>query len=286
MQNAFLVRLSISQWNARKLDKTATQQAKDRSGATDKAGVKVYKSLISAEALDKVESIASAARGEHRKRTVPWAYDGPGAITAQGYPAYKAAMATLEKSFWQAVKDFYASYDQEREEARKFLGAMFNESDYPTSADLQNRFAFSVSAEPMPQADDFRVNGLAPELVEEIKKDIKDNNDNALANANDTAWSRVIEHVEKLQLRLQEYNSGKVTKFFESWVDNIKELVELVPSINLANDPELTRIGQKLTALTAYSAADLKASEPLRSGLIKQTSIILGQIDAAHKIAA
>ena len=286
MQSAFLVRLSISQWNARKLDKTATQEAKGRAGAGDKAGVKVYKSLIAAEALDKVESIASAARVEHRKRTVPWAYDGPGAITAEGYPAYKATMATLEKSFWQAVNEFYGCYDQEREAARDFLGAMFNASDYPASGDLSNRFAFSVSCEPMPEANDFRVNGLAQELVDEIKKDIKDNNDKAMDNANNTAWSRVIEHVEKLQLRLQEYNSGKVTKFFESWIDNIKELIDLIPSINLTNDPELSRIGQKLTALTAYTAADLKASESLRSDLIKQTSLIMGQIGEAHRIAA
>ena len=77
-----------------------------------------------------------------------------------------------------------------------------------------------------------------------------------------------------------------MTKFYESWVDNIKELIDLIPSINLANDPELSRIGQKLTALTAYTAADLKASEALRADLIKQTSIIMGQIGEAHKIAA
>ena len=60
MNNAFLVRLSISQWTGRKLDKSATRDTKARAGANEKAGVKVYKSLISAEALDKVASIASA----------------------------------------------------------------------------------------------------------------------------------------------------------------------------------------------------------------------------------
>jgi hypothetical protein len=286
MQNAFLVRLSISQWNARKLDKAATQQAKASNGATDKAGVKVYKSLISAEALDKIAAIAGAARNEHKKRTVPWAYDGPGAITAEGYPAYKAAMVTHEKTFRQAVSEFYAVYDQEREAAREFLGGMFNESDYPASADLANRFAFSVSCEPMPEAKNFRVDGLAPELVKEIQKDIQDNNDKALGGANASAWARVIEHVERLRINLKEYNAGENKLFYNLWVKGIHSLIEIIPSINIANDPELARIGQKLTALTAYSADDLKESEPLRSDLIKQTSIILGQIDAAHKIAA
>ena len=286
MQNAFLVRLSISVWAARKLDKNATREAKARSGAGDKAGVKVYKSVIAAEALDKIEQIANAARIEHRKRTVPWSYDGPGAITATGYPAYKAAMVQYEKDFWSAVTHFYAVFDREREAARGFLAGMFNPADYPTIDLLKTRFAFSTHAEPMPQADDFRVVGLPQEQVEDIKKDIADNNDKALQNAAAMGWRRVIETVEKLKLRLQEYNTGKVTKFFDLWVGNITELAELIPSINVANDPDLTRIGQKLVALTAYMPKDLKESESLRADIVRQAALILGQINEAYRKVA
>lgn len=291
MQNAFLVRLSISQWSARKLDKGATRDAAQRANAGEKAGVKVYKSVIAADALDAIESIANAARTEHRKRTVPWAYDGPGAITAEGYPSYKATMATLEREFWAAVARFNAVYDQEREAARGFLGNLFNPADYPTSASLKERFAFSVTAEPMPQADDFRVQGLAPELVQEIKKDIVDNNANALQNANKSAWERVIEHIEKLKMRLEGYkpavNGAKVEgKFHDSLIDNIKELVTLLPSINVANDPDLTRVAQKLTALTAYTAQDLRDSDALRADVVKQAGLVLAQINEAHRKAA
>lgn len=286
MQNAFLVRLSISQWSARKLDKSATREAKDRAGAGEKAGVKVYKSVIAADALDAIESIAGAARNEHRKRTVPWAYDGPGAITAEGYPAYKAAMATYEKDFRNAVAHFYNVYEAEREAAREYLGNMFNPSDYPAISTLGERFAFSVTAEPMPQADDFRVQGLAPDLVADIKRDMVENNVNAMQNANATAWQRVIEHVEKLKMRLEEYTRGEVKKFYDSWLDNISELVTLLPSINVANDPNLTRIGQKLVALTAYTSKDLKESESLRTEICKQASLVLAQIGEAYRNAA
>jgi hypothetical protein len=202
MQNAFLVRLSVSVWTARKMDKAATREAKSRANASEKAGVKVYKSVIAADALDKVHSIASAARNAHRARTVPWAYDGPGAITAEGYPAYKAAMAAYEREFNIAVAYFYSVYAQEREAARGYLGNMFNEQDYPTTDSLRDKFSFSVTAEPIPQAENFRPVGLAPEAVAEIKKDIVDNNAKALDNANATAWSRVIERVEKLKAGL------------------------------------------------------------------------------------
>jgi hypothetical protein len=290
-ETAFLVRPSISVWTARKMDKAATKDAKERAGAGIKAGVKVYKSVIAAEALDKVHSIAGAARIEHRKRTVPWSYDGPGAITAAGYPAYKLAMASYERDFHAAVARFYAVYEQEREAARGYLGAMFNPLDYPTTTSLAEKFAFSVTAEPMPAADDFRVQGLAPEHVADIKADIVVNNEKALANANDTAWSRVIEKVEKLKEGLAAFKPGLNGKpnegvFRDSLVGNIAELAAMLPGINIANDPELTRMQQKLFALTAYTATDLRDSDALRHEVIKQATAVLAGIGEARRLAA
>jgi hypothetical protein len=286
MNNAFLVRLSVSVWTARKMDKAATKDARDRAGASAKAGVKLYKSVIAADALDKVHTIANAARTEHRKRTVPWAYDGPGAITAEGYPDYKAVMTAYEKDFHQAIAAFYAVYEKEREAARDYLQGLFNPLDYPTTTSLQEKFSFSVNAEPMPLADNFRVQGLAPALVEEIKKDIVQQNAGALQNANATAWGRVLEMVEKLKLRLTEYSNGQVNKFYDSWLENVVELANTIPSINVTGDHELTRIGQKLAALSAYSSADLKVDERLRNDCIKQAGLILASIGEAHRKAA
>jgi hypothetical protein len=292
MDNAFLVRYSASVWTARKMDKDATKAAKARAGAGDKAGVKVYKSVIAADALDKIISIAGAARNEHRKRTVPWAYDGPGAITAEGYPAYKAAMAGYEREFNLAVAHFYSVYEVEREKAREYLGGMFLDSDYPTTASLRDKFAFSVSAEPMPVAENFRVNGLPPQVVEEIKKDIKDQNVKALDNANQSAWARVIERVEKLKVGLSEYKPamGKGDKvegmFRDSLIGNIQELADLIPSINVANDPDLKRMQQKLVSLTAYTAQDLRESDALRAEVVKGAGAVLDGISQAYRRAA
>lgn len=283
MNNAFLVRLSMSVWNARKMDKQATNEAKTRAKAGDKAGVKVYKSVIAAEALDDIQFIASAARMEHRKRTVPWTYDGPGAITAEGFPSYKAVMHEFERDFKKAVDKFFSVYAEERENARKYLGDLFNAADYPDTATLSNKFAFMVTCEPMPQANDFRVQGLPQDVVEEIKMDIAERNADAIDNANQTAWGRVIEKVEKLKLGLQNYKPAKdgkpaEGKFHDTLVDNIKELAGLIPSINIAADPDLTRIGQKLTALTAYTAQDLREDDRLRADISKQAGVILSQI--------
>jgi hypothetical protein len=286
MENSFIVRLSTSVWTARKMDKTATKEARESAGASAKAGVRVYKSVIAADALDKVMSIAKAARAEHCKRTVPWTYEGVGAITTEGYAPYKAAMAKFQAEFNLTTDYFLSVYEVERIKARDYLGSMFNDTDYPTVAALREKFAFAIHAEPLPQAQHFAPVGLPPEVVAEVRRDIVQNNTTALHNANATAWERVTEKVTMLKTRLEEYTSGKVTKFFDSWVDNVKEIVTMIPSINVANDPDLKVVGRRLLVLTAYSSEDLKESVALREEVVKQAKILLDQIGARAQIAA
>jgi hypothetical protein len=284
--NFFLVRVSVSQWGARKLDKNATQKAKASSGAADKAAVKVYKTVLAVDELETIQQIASAAGAEHRKRTVPWSYEGVGAITAEGYPAYKAAMETYRNAFNVAVDQFYSVYAEEREAARGYLGELFNAADYPSTLDIASKFKFTIGVEPAPQAEAFNPHNLAPELVADIKRDIVANNRDAVQNANATGWQRVIELVTKLQLRLEEYTSGKAKKFFPGWVDNVKELAEFIPSINIAGDPDLTRIAQRLIALTAYSADELKDDHDLCDEIAREAAKVLKSINEAHRKAA
>jgi hypothetical protein len=286
MNNAFLVRLSISQWSARKMDKAATNKARSDANASAKAGVKVYKTVLAADELEAVTRIASAANAEHRRRTVPWTYEGAGAITAEGYPAYRAAMLGFEQSFNKAVSAFNAVYAEEREAARGYLGNLFNAADYPSSLDVTQKFAFNMGVEPLPNANHFNPLGLAPELVAAIKEDIVAANVDALENANNVGWSRVLEVTEKLKLRLSEMNSGAVTKFYDTWLTNVTELAEMIPSINIANDADLARIGQKLSALTVYDNKELKTDEGLRKECIKQLSQILAQIGECYSKAA
>ena len=289
MDNRFLVRPFISVWTARKMDKQATREAKERANATAKAGVKVYKTVLAAKELDKVHTIANAARMEHRKRTVPWTYEGVGAITSEGYPAYKDAMTRCQTEFRLAVDRFMRVYDKERVEAQEYLGTMFNPMDYPTTSALRLKFAFALHAEPIAQAQHFQPTELPAEVVSEIRREIVASTSTALQNANASAWSRVIDRVQKLRDGLQAYKPGngngeKTTgKFHDTLVGNIKELADLLPSINVANDPDLKRMGQKLKMLAVYAPQDLRDSDALRRQVTQEAEAVLASIDAAYK---
>jgi hypothetical protein len=151
---------------------------------------------------------------------------------------------------------------------------------------MEAKFGFTMGVEPLPQADAFNPRGLPPALVDDIKRDIIANNEKALGNANATGWQRVLEAVEKMQLRLDEYARGEITKFYSSWIDNVTEVAALIPSINVTNDADLNRIRQRLVALTAYSVDDLKADTDMCSELATEAAKVLASIKQVYKKAA
>lgn len=286
---AFLVRPTISVWTASKLDKKATRETRDANGATAKAGVRVYKKLIAADALDSIQRIATAGRNEHRARTVPWQYDGPGAITAAGYADYVKAMDTLRGQFDTAVHVFLAVYNDERRAAIVNLGDMFCDADYPSAVDVAAKFSFTISAEPMPQSADFRVAGLSQSATDAIKAEMDTRFKAAVDAAQANAWDRVVKHVEHMQMKLAAYKpAGKDTKaegiFRDSLVSNIQELIAVLPSLNITNDPELTAIAVRLEReLCASSVETLRNDDSARQDVAEKAKDIMQDIWAKRR---
>jgi hypothetical protein len=293
---AFLVRVIVSKWTARKLDKEASKKTTADNGATEKAGVRTYKSLVSGEALETIAGIETRARSEHRKRTVPWVYDGPGAIAGAGYADYVATMAGLESEFNAAVSAFVAGYAGYREAQRANLGSLFNDSDYPAPELIRDKFGFVVMSEPMPRANDFRSTVLDAESIAKIQADIESRFNSAMAGAQREAWQRIEERVGHMAKRLREYaparydTDGKLVDraktFHASLVENVQELVKLMPSLNVTGDSELSAMAERMQReLCAESAGMLKDDETLRESVAQSAENIMRDIWTARRAA-
>lgn len=288
-ESAFLVRLSITQWSPNKLDKQATEKTRADAGANAKSGVRVYKKLVSASALDAVVSAAGAARADHRLRTVPWQYDGPGAIAAAGYTDYCKAMEGHRACFNVAVAKFVEAYDREREEQRGNLGDLFNPLDYPPANEVEGAFSFSVAAEPMPESAHFKGAGLSEKEAEEIRFGIEARHKAAMAQAQAEAWDRITVHVEKMIAKLRAFKPAtddhKADGIFrDSLVGNIQELVNVMPSLNITNDPDLTAVTTRLqTELCALTAGQLREDDGARDGVATAAESIMREVWARRQ---
>jgi hypothetical protein len=280
---AMLVQLSVRQWTARKLDKKVTDETNRRNNAAEDAG-RYNKALLSKEALAEIGKIEGAARTEHYKRTLPWKDDGTRILSSAGYLDYTAAMREYDRQFQSAVGAFLDSYESFKEDARVRLNGMFNPDDYPDASVIGSKFKFGVDVSPLPDAADFRVE-IGEAQADAIRRQIEERAREALTLATRDVWSRIADAAGRMVERLRAYNPEKGEKgrvqgiFRDSLVDNIKELVELMPTLNVANDPKLAEITERLAnELTSYSASELREDDNARKVTADKAEKILAEV--------
>ena len=272
---AMIVRLAISQWTARRFDKRVTEQVAHDYDVNPDVG-RYRKILVAEGAVKEVTKTAGAARTFHYENTLPWDDNGGRILPAANFLAYSKEMRGLKADFEKAVAEFVSGYEAYVEEARRRLKAMFKTDDYPSPGRIVRRYGFTFDIEPVPNFEDFRVNiqnGDAKRIKREMEKMVADREAKAMADLY-VRLSDVISHfAEKLS------NSKAI--FRDSLVENVVELVNLLPKLNVANDPKLEKLGKEAQKkLCAYEPEQLRKDETAREAAADDAKAILKKMEA------
>ena len=274
-QKAMLARLTITQFSASRNDKTATDSVKEKFQTGNDAG-RYQKALIAKGAIKAVSSAANEARIFHYAQTLPWKDDGARILPAANYLQYSEGMRQKKAAFLAAVQKFVASYPDLIEEAKTRLAGLFNASEYPDVTAIDEKYSFDVQIDPLPQAADFRVDLNSAE-VEAIRKEIEARTDQATKAATLDLWKRLNDAVESMSERL---NNPKAI-FHDSLVGNIDTITEIIPRLNLAEDPALDRIAKEAkTKLTAKTPKQLRENINDRKETAKAADDLLATMSA------
>jgi hypothetical protein len=269
-QKAMLAKLSITQFSASKQDKTATDSVKEKFQTGNDAGC-YQKALIAKDAIKAVNSAANEARIFHYAQTLPWKDDGARILPAANYLQYSEGMRAKKATFAAAVQKFIASYPDLIEEAKTRLAGLFNASEYPDAAGITDKYSFEVQIDPLPQAADFRVDLNSAE-VDHIRKEIEARNNQAQNAATLDLWKRLNTAVSAMSERL---NDPKAV-FRDSLVSNIEEITEIIPRLNLTDDPALNRLtAEAKTKLTANTPEKLRTDINTRKETAKAADELL-----------
>jgi len=275
---AMIVRLSVSQWTARKFDKSVSRKIANDYAVDAEAG-RYNKVLIAKEAIQDITQAVSAIRAFHYDNTLPWDDGGGRILPSANFLAYSKAMQKFRQRFEEAVKSFIGNYTEYREEARRRLNGMFNEADYPNHWEIKRKFGFSTDIDPIPSSADFRVTLQDRDMTrvqKQLEKRVKE---------------RVIEATRDLYIRL----NGVVEKFAEkladadaifrdSLIDNVVELVNLLPNLNVGNDPELEKIRKETQKkLCAFEPNTLRKDVKVRTKAAGDAKAILDKMSGYLK---
>jgi len=260
-----LVNLNIAQWSARKIDKRASAEVAAANKAESRNGA-YYKSLVEGGSLDKIKRLVTQARAEHYHRTLPWSDAGPRVLANTGYLEYAQKMGEFGQQFDTLVAEFLKEYPLMKQEAKRLLGNLFDEADYPDLQRVADKFSFKTSVTPLPIGDDFRCD-LGQEEVDRIRAEITATTTSAVQQAVTEAYERISKVVDSYIDRL----AGAETVFRDSLVGNARDLVDILPSLNITNDPKLAELTSRLQSkLCAHDPDALRNNQTVRKATYEE----------------
>lgn len=279
---AIVVSLSISQWSGRRLDREITNEVNESHNAAADAG-RYNKLLLPKEALEPINKVVSETRQGFLERTLPWMDGGSRIMNAGAFLQHSAWMRGQQSKFTAAVEKFLADYPGHVQAAQRRLNGMFKQEDYPSVEELRRKFGMDTKVMPVPTSDDFRV-AMSEEQAARIKADIERNVTNATQEAVRDVYRRVAEVAERMVDRLTKFKPatkrGQKTEgvFRDSLVENVRDLIMILPSLNITGDPELTALTDRLRPLAEWDAKVLRENEAVRKDVAFEAQQILDQV--------
>jgi hypothetical protein len=232
-RKALVTNLKIRQWSANKYDRKVSEEIEKHHNATN-AG-RYNKTLIADKELKEIQKIANSARTFVYEQTLPWGDNGDRLLPSTNYLEFVSAFGTYISQFEHAVKNFIREYPALKDEARRRLNGMFKETDYPSIPLMEKKFSIEVSHLPVSKVDDFYLE-LGEEDVEALRQQIENEFQSRIYQTTKHIWTKIKETVGHMVEKL----SDEEAVFKNSLVENIRELVDVLPRLNFTNDPDIS----------------------------------------------
>ena len=270
---AVLVHLAVSQWVAKKLDRTASNEIARLNGAVRGAGNYNKSLLPTCAQLDKVKQETALIRKTFYQNTLPWGIQGTYILPSSNYLAFMAEYRQQQSRWWGLVNNFLDDYEGLRDDAERLLGTMYNPSEYPTLAELEHKFSMDLTVLPVPTAGDFRVELIDAEY-DAIRADLEERVAESSKAAARDVWQRLYDKVAWLHGRMADVNNT----FHDQTFIDARELVSMLGRLNFMDDPELEGMRQKAEALLMPHPQTVAHDPELRSSTADEAKAIMDKM--------
>lgn len=266
-----MVNLQIGIWKGYRLDREASAKVTNDAGA-DSDAARVNKHLVPKESLKEIERAQTAVREHFYRKTLPWKDNGDRLLTRMMFRPFIEDHEALVGSFQDAVDKFITvSYPQAREQAQFRMGDLFDANDYPVAESLRRRFYINLDIDGVTEANDFRVS-LDVEHADEVRESMERAMTERIGRAMRDVWTRLSDVVGHFASKMSESDAV----FRDATVRNLEEIVELLPGLNVLDDPDLKALGDEIQAkLIGYDPKDLRKKPEVRSEAAEQAREIM-----------
>ena len=277
---ATLVNLSASAWGQHKSDSEVTEEVLVKHEAEKHSG-SFKKRLLNKRATAGIRSVKSAARTFHNHMTLPWLEDGTRILANVNHIDYVSKIGEHINIFNQAVDEFIKEYPNHVKIAKKELGKLFDEKDYPDPKVVRSKYKLRTVFLPWPKKEDFR-GDIDPNIIKEIGDNLDARLEEILKGSMSNIAERIVEVVGHMSERLKKYKPGDSNgnkaegKFHDSMVHHVRDLASLLPGFNLTDNPKITAITKTIQEKLAIHDPDvLRDVIKVRKQVIKDADDVL-----------
>jgi hypothetical protein len=277
--SAVLVRLSISTWTAKKIDKHQTENVYRREGADSKAGKYIKDIMVGCKHISEATKYANNTRNEYADRTLPWDDMGDRILSTSSLLPFKSDFNGKRDEFFRRRDYICNNYDNLKQISANYLGAMHNPSDYPSVDSVYEKYAWKLTIKTVPESGHLYLDLPAQDL-EEMRQALEADNQDKTKHAMDTAWHRMHDMLSSMSAKLAEGEEDKKKRFYDSFVSNPKDLCDMLEHLNIADDPELERARVMLErTIKGADIEVIKESPAIREDMKTKVDSILKQFD-------
>lgn len=238
------------------------------------------KYILPSKAVSPINACLTAASEYFQTVTLPWAWAGWGLLPAVQIIPFRAKMNEFKENLDVIVQDFLLNdYQRLVEKQRQELGSLFRPEDYPSPEDLRKRWYIKLDFEPLPSPQNITKENIPEEIRQELVQNAEVRLKESIENSVRSVYDRLFEVIEHLMNAVDKYNvvNGKVTgKFRVNSIENVSSLLNIVPMLNITNDPKLTEVSEQIKErILRYGAEELRASPNARKDLKSATLDIM-----------
>lgn len=281
---ALIVSVKISQWSGHAFDRQITAEVNETHKAAEDAS-RVNKRLLPKKAMEKIQKRANSIRTEFNERTLPWLDGGQRVLAAETYQAHADWFRAEKAAFEAEVSEFLTQYPAHVSAAKARLGDMFNAADYPSEEEIGKKFGIEMRTMTAPDTKDMRI-ALSDAQADSIRAEVERTMAEATTRAVSDVYRRVRDVCERMVDRLEAYQPAQKkgeraqNTFKNSLVENVRDLIKVMPSLNITGDPELTRLAQQLETICQHDADVLRMSSKVRKDTAAEAQAILDKMGA------
>ncbi len=272
------VRLSFTWFGVRKsLNREQKELAADTFAASADF-VSAGKKLLDTRdrRFQAVTAIRTRAVQYWKAMSLPFPEPGLRLIRQEDVDAFNAHMVDLKEELEDAVASLDNHFDDLKQAARRRLGSLFAESDYP--ATLRGLFGMEwefPSAEPPNY-----LRQLSPAIYEEECERVRGRFQEAVRLAEEAFLAEFEQLVAHLCDRLSGETDGQPKVFRNSAVDNLRDFFERFRNLNVGSDAELDRlVEQAQNAVQGVLPQQLRDSQSLRQHVAGQMAAVQANLD-------